>query len=167
MLLLISSFVTHASGADQDYSDGEIAKIMQTANEREIASALLAQEMASHSEVRSYANKMMSAHTLNLNDLTSLVNDQKIVLSENPESQKMKQDGQSMMNDLRRRANKDFDRVYMYQQVRRHRDLLNALKANLTPAADSPALKRYLRTTLSAVQTHLNEAIRIQGMLPL
>jgi putative membrane protein len=143
---------------------GEIASIVLTANEGEIEQGRAAASRATSSEVRNYAQMMVTDHTNALNAARDRFSRAGVTAVDNTTSGCLRDNGQRTLANLATYTGSAFDRAYMQSQVDAHQWLLTTLDASLIPSAtgDTRAL---LETQRAAVSAHLDHARRILGTL--
>jgi putative membrane protein len=146
-------------------SDGQIAKIVRTANNGEIEQARLAEKHSRNPEVRKFARMMIRQHTDVNSKLTRVSRNDKIEPKDSTPAAEIKQQGDQTLSSLKSLKGADFDRAYVNAQVKAHRDVLDSIDQKLLPNAKDPQLHTMLQQTRPAVQTHLNHAVQLQAKL--
>jgi putative membrane protein len=148
-----------------DLTDGQIAKLVATANNGEITAAKSALGHAQKKEVKDFAKMMVNEHQKNDKDLKTWGKAAKVKLEETDQSKSMKEDVTTKVAELNKKKGADFDKAYIDLQVEMHNQVLADLNDKLIPAAKNAELKSFLETTKSHVQTHLEDAQKIQASL--
>lgn len=146
-------------------SDAEIAAILEAANTAEIETARMAQSQASNSEVKSFAQMMVTEHSKNDSKGDALLGRLKIKPSETAASRDLKMRSNSKMDALKDKSGAEFDRAYMDTQVQMHQQVATDLQTKLIPAAKNSEFRSFLQETLSHVQGHLEQAQRLQSQV--
>lgn len=146
-------------------SEGQIAKIMKTANQGEIDAAKKAMEKAQSAEVKAYAEKMAREHTQNTGELEAVMADEEITAKDAAKAASLEMDAKRKMQTLSKTGANAFDKVYMQTQVDMHETLLRDLDKEIIPAADDDDLRAYLMKTRAHVAEHLEEARKIRSAL--
>ena len=149
----------------QSVDDAQIAETMKTANEAEVKAAKVAKSKASDSQVRDFANMMITEHEQNMKDAKNIEKKQKISPRSNDMAKDMKKDAGEKMSDLKKNKGTAFDKAYIAQQIEMHQDLLNKLDQSFIPATHNEDFKAYLTTTRGHVAEHLAKAQEIQSNL--
>ena len=108
---------------------------------------------------------MVKDHTALLHNETQILQKQHITMSDSPVSQRLVEESRQLVDTLRGKKGKDFDREYIGAQVREHRQLLDMLDDKLIPNAKNADLKTALTQTRAKVEMHLREAEDIMRAL--
>jgi putative membrane protein len=120
----------------------------------EIDSSKLAASQASSTAVKSFADKMISAHTASTATL------KKLAAGMNPAmtpDDTLNADQQAAMDSLKGKKGADFDSAYAAAQVDGHQKTLDALKA-YAASGDNATLKSFAEGMVPTVTAHLNMA---------
>lgn len=127
----------------------------------EIQSSQLAVERAQDSEVKSFAQMMVEAHTQTTQDLKTAVEaaGQSITLPTTAD-----EDVTEELNELRQEEATDFDKEYIDLQVETHQEALNLMQ-RYAADGDMPGLQAFAAATAPAIQQHLDQAKAIQDRL--
>lgn len=155
------SFGAYAAGI----SDAHITEIMKEANEAEVDAGKLAKSKAQNGAVKSYAEKMITAHKDNEKAVKDVSKKQKIKMDSSDMSKKIEKDGEDKISELKKKDKADFDRAYIASQIEMHETLLADLSNTYIPSAQNVELKKYLEETKQHVSAHLEEAKTIQANL--
>lgn len=150
-----------AAAADTSQTDAEIIGWLQALNENEIAAASLAKQKKINSEVRGYADLMITDHTKNLHDTMSLSKKINVVPAQNDVVSSMEQDGAKMKSDLEPLNGKDFQKAYIKDMVDGHADALKKIDSYLKDV-NNAKLKALLQATRIHVNHHLILAKKIK-----
>jgi len=148
------------------WSDSDIAAIMTAANQGEIDQANAALAKASSTDVRNFAQMMVTDHTNALNTAQSLFSSLNITATENTTSTTLRTGSQQTITALNTYGGSSFDRTYMQGQVDAHQWLLTTLDSTLIPSAHSSAVRNLLQTQRGTVASHLDRARQILQGLP-
>ncbi|MGN6186635.1 MAG: DUF4142 domain-containing protein [Thermoanaerobaculia bacterium] len=169
--VVLSACATSGS-MDQDASfwanatpHAEIAGIVATANEGEIAEGNAAASRATNAQVREFAQMMVSDHTSALNSARDLFARKGITATENSITSALRSGTQQTITNLNTYSGTAYDRTYMQTQVDVHQWLLNALDTALIPSARDGELRAFLQTQRTAVASHLDRARTILSSL--
>lgn len=160
-VLSLLAFGAHA----QTMTDGQIAEILQTANEAEIDAAELAKDDAKNKEVKDYAKHMISQHEVNKKDAKKIVKKADIDMEKSDWSKALKEDAKNKKSLLKKQKDVAFDKMYIDQQVSMHQQLLNDLDQKYIPQAKNPEFKAHLQSTRTHVNEHLERAKSLQTKL--
>jgi len=138
--------------------DSDIAGIVRTANQGEIDLGNAAAAKASSSEVKAFAQMMVSDHTNALNSANDVFTKLNLTPTDNNTTSTLKSGGQQTMSNLNTYSGLAYDRMYMQAMVDAHQWLLNTMDSTLIPSAHTRDLKDLLTTQRAAVSTHLDRA---------
>lgn len=155
----------NASTMAMPKSDAEIAAILDAANSAEIEAAKLAQTRGTNSEVKSFAQSMVDAHSKNDSQGDALISRLKIKPSETATSRNLKSQASLKMKELNSKTGADFDRAYLDSQVTMHQQVATDLQSRLIPAAKNPEFRTFLQDTLTHVQSHLSDAEKLKSAM--
>ena len=107
---------------------------------------------ASDKSVKDYASMLVKDHTKAGDELKSIAKSKNITLPAMPGS-----DNMDMMTDLMKKTGKDFDKAYMNQMVKDHKDAVDLFQKAADNSKDSD-MKTFAANTLPVLQKHLNDA---------
>lgn len=155
--------VTPAESAKQ-LSEGQIMKVLATADTSEIAQAQLAVTKANEPAVRQFANHMIEQHSRSKQEGASYADQAGITPSVSKLSNKLDRDGSDELKQLQAADGTAFDGAYIKAQVKQHQALLSKLDEELIPAA-SARTREQLETTRGMVEHHLTQAKEIESTL--
>lgn len=145
--------------------DAEIAHIVVTANTIDINAGNLAKEKAQNTEVRGYADKMVTEHTGSNQQASDLAQRLNVTPADNATSQSLTSAATTTLETLRTRSGAEFDRAYIDNEVAFHQQVLDAIDQTLIPSAQNAELKTLLQQTRPVIAGHLDMAKRIQASL--
>jgi putative membrane protein len=120
----------------------------------EIESSRLAAASASSAAVKSFAQKMISAHTASTAKLKTTVSGMSPAVA--PDDM-LTAEQQSALDSLKGKTGADFDSIYAAAQVNAHQKTLDALK-NYAASGDNAQLKTLASGMIPTVTAHLNMA---------
>jgi putative membrane protein len=120
----------------------------------EIESSRLAAGSAKSAAVKSFAIKMISAHTASTAKLKGVVGGMNPSIT--PDDT-LSAEQQSTLDSLKGKTGADFDAAYAAAQVDAHQKTLDALK-NYAASGDNPQLKDFASGMVPTVTAHLNRA---------
>jgi putative membrane protein len=161
----ISAFFGSFALAQTAVTDSQIASIMKTADEAEIAAAKVAVKSAKNADVKSFAQQMIKEHSKNEKDGGEIEKKAGIKPENNDMAKTLKQDADKKVSDLKGKKGAEFDQAYMGMQVDMHQQLLSQLNDKFIPEAKDDQMKSFLEQTKSHVQQHLDHARSIQSAL--
>jgi putative membrane protein len=119
----------------------------------EIESSKLAAANAGSAAVKSYAKRMITAHTESTAKLKKLASG-KPAITPDPT---LNPDEQQKIDTLKALKGADFDRAYVADQIAAHEHALEALNG-YAPAGDVPEFKKFATSLVPTVTAHLNMA---------
>lgn len=165
MGILVFSIGTIVLFAADFPTDEQIAKIVTTTNDGEIAMAKLAEEKATNKEVKKFAEHMAKDHSKNNKAAMKLSRKLNMTPIENQASTEVRANDEKALASLQALNGPDFDRSYMAMQVNAHQKVLNDLDNVLIPGAKNEKLKKQLEKTRAKVAEHLEHAKEVQAKL--
>ncbi|MCY0998725.1 DUF4142 domain-containing protein [Myxococcus sp. MISCRS1] len=148
-----------------ELTDAQILRVMQVANESEIAFGALGQSRASTASVRDFSVKMVSEHTVAREELGLLAVDQELRPADSELSSMLMADAQHMMAEMDSLEGTRFDLALMDVQLALHARTAMLLDSLLLSQSGNEALRQTLTAQRKAVQAHLEEALPIQKAL--
>ncbi|GEN05670.1 putative membrane protein [Myxococcus fulvus] len=148
-----------------ELTDAQILRVMQVANESEIAFGALGQSRASTASVRDFSVKMVTEHTVAREELGLLAVDQQLRPADSELSSMLMADAQHMMAEMDSLEGTRFDLALMDVQLALHARTAMLMDSLLLSQSDNEALRQMLTTQRKAVQGHLEEALPIQKAL--
>lgn len=160
--LLLSS-VAFAQSATP--TDPQIAHIAYTAGEIDIKAAEVAQKQSTNKAVRTFADDMVRDHKAVNAQAMALVKKLNVIPEDNPTSRALSQQAEAKLKELSGLKGAAFDRAYAQNEVAYHRQVNEALKNTLIPAASNAELKTLLTTGLRIFEGHQQHAEHLAGEL--
>jgi putative membrane protein len=161
LLLLFAGVKLHA----QAPSDPQIAQIVQTANQIDIEQAKLALKRSSNSQVKDFANQMVSDHQALMKSVADLAKKLNVTPQESDTSKQLKQQAEDETKKLRALKGADFDKEYAAHEVAFHQAVIDAAGKVLIPSAKNPELKSALEGAAPLLQGHKEHAQHLQESL--
>ena len=159
--LLMATAATQA----QDINDAQIAAVVVTANQVDVDAGKLARQRASNSEVKKFAERMVSDHEGVNQQAVALATKLKVTPQENDTSRAIKAGGDKNLANLQTLSGAAFDKAYVDHEVAYHAQVLDALDKTLIPGASNAELKALLVKVRPAFVAHLEHAKQIQASL--
>lgn len=151
--------------APKALSDAQIASIAVTANQIDVDYGKIALQRTKNPEVKEFAQLMINAHEDVIKKAVDLATKLGVTPEDNPTTQSLLQ-GQKDMNikfgDLK---GKDFDKVYIDNEVGYHKFAIDAVENTLIPNCTNAELKELLQTALPVFKGHLTHAEMVQAKL--
>jgi putative membrane protein len=154
-----------AGASAQGVTDAQIASIVVTANQVDIDAGKLAKSMASHADVKKFADQMITDHTGVNKSAVALVTKLKVTPEDNPTSQGLKAGGDTNVANLKTLKGAAFDKAYVDHEVAYHQAVIDAVDKTLIPGASNQELKALLVKVRPAFVAHLEHAKHVQSAL--
>lgn len=165
-IVIAGSLLVPGAGASaQGVTDPQIASIVVTANQVDIDAGKLAKSMASHDDVRKFADQMITDHTGVNKSAVDLVTRLKVTPEDNPTSQSLKKGGDANVASLKVLQGAAFDKAYIDHEVAYHQQVIDAIDKTLIPGATNAELKALLVKVRPAFVAHLEHAKHVQASL--
>jgi putative membrane protein len=163
IILAIALMVpTMATAIDKaNLSDAQVAAIVVAANQIDIDTGQLAESKSPNPEVKAFAHRMIADHTDVNKQATALVTKLKVTPEENTISRALKSDAQRNRERLRKLSGKDFDKLYVADEITFHKQVLDTLDTKLLPSAKNDELKALLVKVRPAIVSHLEHAEKL------
>ena len=143
-------------GANMSKGDMRAMQKMAQADMAEIAAGKVAAEKASSPEVKKYGQHMVDEHSKMLEEGSKLAQAKGMKPPAAPD--KKHQDALKKLQGL---SGEDFDRQYVQQMVKDHRDALKLVEKTAKDAKD-PELKAHAQQGAPHIKEHLAEAQKLQ-----
>jgi len=166
VIVVAGSLLLPVAGASaQGVTDAQIASIVVTANQVDIDAGKLAKSMATHADVKKFADQMITDHTGVNKSAVELVTKLTVTPEDNPTSQSIKAGGDKNVANLRTLKGAAFDKAYIDHEVAYHQQVLDAIDQTLIPSATNAELKALLVKVRPAFVAHLEHAKHVQSSL--
>jgi putative membrane protein len=146
-------------------TDPQIAMIVVTADNVDIAAGKLAAKKSSNPKVKEFAELMVRDHTSVNNQATQLAKKLNVTPEESPTSRSLKSDGDKTLAKLRGLSAAAFDKAYIDNEVTYHEAVIKAMDDTLIPNAKNSELKALLESGRPIFVSHLNHAKELQTSL--
>lgn len=146
-------------------TDPEIAHIVVTANNVDIAAGKLAKGKSKSKEVREFAERMITDHTGVNKQATELVTKLGVKPADNNTSKSLADGGKTNIKALKKLSGKKFDKHYVDQEVTYHEAVLDTIDKMLIPNSQNAELKALIEKVRPAIAAHLEHAKTIQASM--
>lgn len=163
--ILLASGIALAWAQGGAPTDAQIAAIVVTANQVDIDAGRLAERRAHASDVRAFAQRMVTDHSGVNQAAAALAHRLRLTPEPNATSASLKQGGDENLAALRKLRGSAFDRAYIDHEVAYHQAVLDAMDKVLIPDAQNADLKALLVKVRPAFVDHLEHAKHIQSSL--
>ena len=164
IILTIALMAPAMASAAAELNDAQIAAIVVAANQIDIDVGKLAESKSPNPEVKAFAHRLIGEHTDVNKQATDLATKLKITPEESTISRALKSDAKRNTERLKKLSGKDFDKLYVADEVAFHQQVLNAMDNKLLPNAQNEELKALLvkvRPALVAHQEHAEKLLSI------
>ncbi|MBZ4407451.1 DUF4142 domain-containing protein [Myxococcus sp. XM-1-1-1] len=148
-----------------ELTDAQILRVVQVANESEVAFGALGQSRATTASVRDFSVKMVTEHTVAREELGLLAVDQGLRPADSELSSMLMAEAQHMMAEMDSLEGTRFDLALMDVQLALHARTAMLMDSLLLSQSDNEALRQALTAQRKTVQGHLEEALPIQKAL--
>jgi putative membrane protein len=155
--MLVASFVLGASAAQAQSAQDFVNKVALS-DMFEIQSSQLALTKQPDADTKPFAEKMISDHQKTSSELKALVGGGKVKATL-PTA--LDSEHQRMLDSLKAKNGKDFDRDYDQTQVKAHQDAI-ALFDAYSKSGDNSDLKSWAAITLPHLKEHLSMAEKLK-----
>jgi putative membrane protein len=146
-------------------TDPQIAMIVVTANNVDIAAGKLAAQKSSNPKVKEFAELMVRDHTSVNKQATELAKKLNLTPEQSPASQRLKSDGEKTLAKLRGLSGAEFDKAYIDNEIAYHEAVIKVLDNALIPNAKNADLKALLEAGKPIFTSHLDHAKEVQSSL--
>jgi len=146
-------------------SDAEVASVAVVANQIDISYADIAMKRSKNKDILEFAERMITDHNAVIEQAVALVTKLNVSPKDNAVSQSL-MDGSEKTKKMLKKANKkEFDKLYIDNEVAYHKAVISAIKKLLIPETDNAELKKLLETVLPALEAHLGHAEMVQNKI--
>ncbi|PVW12409.1 DUF4142 domain-containing protein [Marixanthomonas spongiae] len=148
-----------------ELSDPEIASVAVVANQIDISYAEIALEKSKNKKILEFANRMKTDHNAVIQQAVDLVTKLSVTPKDNAVSQSLLENAEKTKKKLRKAKRRNFDKLYIKNEVEYHKAVIAAVKDLLIPESDNEELKELLEAVLPALEAHLGHAEMVQKQL--
>lgn len=143
-------------------SDPEIASVAVVANQIDIDFANIALKKSKNKEVLDFAKRMVEDHKAVIAQAVALVTKLGVDPKDNAVSQSLLKDAEATKVTLNKTSKKEFDKIYIDNEVAYHEKVIGAVNGLLIPESNNRELKELLEAVVPALEAHLGHAQMIQ-----
>lgn len=166
IFVVIILFTTFSySQQNPTLTDPEVASVAVVANNIDISYAEIALKRSKNKEVREFANRMVTDHNAIIQQAVNLVTRLSVTPKDNAVSKSLLETNKKVKKELKKVNKKEFDKLYIDNEIAYHKAVIAAVKGLLIPESDNKELKELLKTALPAFEAHLGHAEMIQKKL--
>jgi len=166
--ILTLAIITTTSVFSQEnptLTDPEVASVAVVANQIDISYAEIALKKSKNKEILDFANRMITDHNAVIGQAVALVTKLSVTPKDNAVSQSLLAGAEKTKKMLKKAKRKDFDKLYIDNEVAYHKAVIAAVRDLLIPESDNKELKALLETVLPALEAHLGHAEMVQKKL--
>ncbi len=146
-------------------SQGNVVAIVLAANNTDLSYARLVPARASSPEVKAFAQRMLTDHTLLNARINDIATRDRITAEDNAVSLGFRDHSASRRDILRELDGAKFDSTYIANEVQYHQELLDAISGILIPSTNGGELRDFVTSLRPAVSAHLAHAEQIRATL--
>ncbi|HYI78370.1 MAG TPA: DUF4142 domain-containing protein [Chryseolinea sp.] len=146
-------------------SDAEVAHAAVTANQIDIDFAVIAKSKSSNKDILKFAETMTNDHNAVIAQAVALAKKLAVTPTGNDVSNQLTADAEKTSKILRATSKKDFDKVYINNEVAYHKAVISAVEGVLIPETENSELKELLQNVVPALKAHLQHAEMVQKMV--
>lgn len=146
-------------------SDPQIAQVVQTANQIDIDHAKLALQKTKNSQVKDFANQMISDHTALEKSVDDLAKKLNVTPQDSDISKQLKQQAAEETKKLKSLSGNAFDQEYASHEIAYHQAVIDTATKTLIPNAQNAELKSAIEGAAPLLQGHLQHAQQLQQSL--
>lgn len=146
-------------------NDAQIAAIVVTANNVDIAAGKLAESKGSNAKVKEFGKRMVTDHSGVNKQATALVKKLGVKPEESDASRSLKEGGDANLAKLKGLKGKEFDKAYVSHEVTYHQAVLDTIDKTLIPNAQNAELKGLIEKVRPAFVDHLEHAKHLSADL--
>lgn len=139
-------------------TDPQIAAIVVTANQVDIDAGNFAKARTASTEVKAFAQQMVTDHGAVNQSATELVTRLKVKPEASDTSRSLQKGGDENLAHLKALKGVEFDRAYVDHKVAYHQAVLDSIDKTLLPNAKNAELKALLEQSRPAFVAHLEHA---------
>lgn len=161
LALTLSTGLSHAQDKP---NDAQIAAIVVTANNVDIAAGKLAETKGS-AKVKEFGKRMVTDHSGVNKQATQLVKKLGVKPEESDASRGLKKGGDENLAKLKGLKGKEFDKAYVSHEVTYHQAVLDTIDKTLLPNAQNAELKGLIEKVRPAIADHLEHAKHLSSEL--
>lgn len=161
-LVFLGVMVLSFNVSAANLSEGQIVKIIATANKGEIDAGQLASRNSREKPSKAFGQMMVKEHSKNDTKGKLIAKKNMIIPKDSSLNQELMLKSKNTITELKE-ARLNFDKMYIDSQVVMHQDVLNLIDDELLPNAKSEELISFLKETRHHVDMHLEEAKKLQA----
>ncbi|MEP7001884.1 MAG: DUF4142 domain-containing protein [bacterium] len=153
------------SSAAPRVTEGNIVAIVLAANATDLSYARLVPSRARSAEVKGFALRMTTDHTLLNTRVNDIAERNRITAEDDAISLDFRDHSAARRDILRELDGARFDSTYIANEITYHQELLAAIDGVLVPSARNADLREFVMSLKPAVSAHLAHAEQIRATL--
>ena len=142
-----------------------VVAIVLGANHTDLSYARLVPARSSNAEVRAFAQRMLTDHTLLNTRVMDISARERITAEDNAMSLDFRDHSAARRDILRGLAGANFDSTYIANEVQYHQEVLDLISGVLGPGTNPGELRDFVTNLRPAVSAHLAHAEQIRATL--
>ena len=146
-------------------SQSNVVAIVLAANNTDLSYARLVPARASSPEVKAFAQRMLTDHTLLNNRINDISTRDRITAEDNAISLDFRDHSAARRDILRELEGAKFDSTYIANEIQYHQELLDAISGVLIPSTKAGELRDFVTSLRPAVSAHLAHAEQVRATL--
>lgn len=160
-----STYTENRAQETKVITDANIAAIVVGANKIDISAGKIALQRSSNSEVRKFAQLMITDHNAVLDSAVKLVTKLGVTPVNNDLVATLAEQSRQHETSLRSLSGKAFDKKYIDHEVAYHVAVIDVIEEQLIPSAKNSELRKALISVVPAFKAHLEHSRMIQSQL--
>ena len=144
-------------------TDPQIVGIVEVADDIDINYAKLALSKAKDKQVKAFAQQMITDHSAVQKAVRNLAARLNVTPADSGTSDSLKAQAKQITQKLQHLRGKEFEKVYVDNEVAYHKAVINATKTVLIPSAQNAELKSALQGAQPLFLKHLEHARMVQS----
>ena len=160
-----SSASTSTSPMNARVSRANVIAIVLAANNTDLSYARLVPARASSPDVKAFAQRMLTDHTLLNSRIMEIATNNRITAEDDDISLDFRDHSAARRDILRELQGAKFDSTYIANEIQYHQELLDAISGVLIPSTKGGELQEFVTNLRPAVSAHLAHAEQIRATL--
>ena len=157
--------IESSNNSNKKLTDANIAAIVVGANKIDISAGKIALDRSRNTEVRKFAQRMVTDHQSVLDSAVKLVTRLGVTPQNNDLVHALANQSAEHEAKLKSLTGENFDRLYIDHEVAYHEAVIGVVRNQLIPGANNQELKDTLVSVLPAFDAHLAHCKKIQANL--
>lgn len=156
---------TASAAAAPRVTEANVVAIILAANNTDLSYARLVPARAASPEVKAFAQRMTTDHTLLNSRVNDIASRNRITAEDDAISLDFRDHSAARRDILRELAGARFDSTYAANEVQYHQELLAAIDGVLVPSSRNAELREFVMNLKPAVSAHLAHAEQMRATL--